>query len=235
MNIAICDDELFCREELLRYIKESPVSETLEVDVYENGYGIIQSFVYGNMYDIVFMDICLGGENGIEIAKSIKDRWPKTLVIFMSSYQDYYREVAETDSFGFITKPLSKKNVHSRLKQAIDRIYRTTKRLYQFTYKGNTTVIDLNEVCYISSFYRFITFKMTNNEEHGFYAKLDEVFEEVFEIYPYFAQIHKSFIVNLMHVTNFTKNWVEMGEHILKITPKYYTNFKYKMEYKRLY
>lgn len=57
-----------------------------------------------NAFDIVYMDIEVGKNNGIDMAKILKEIDPKSLIIYMSGFDTYYVPLANAEPFRFIYK-----------------------------------------------------------------------------------------------------------------------------------
>ena len=57
-------------------------------------------------FDMVFSDVVMPGMNGIEMAKTIRQRHPGLPVLLVSGYSDYFAEVG-MQGFELIQKPYS--------------------------------------------------------------------------------------------------------------------------------
>ena len=113
MNILAVDDEplmLWQLTENLKRIFEKPeyrvsgfdeVDDVMEwLDAQEKG-----SIAYA------FLDIKLRGMSGIELAKDIRERSPKTKVIFCTAYSDYAMEAFSVHAVGYLLKPVSEGDI----------------------------------------------------------------------------------------------------------------------------
>ena len=71
MKVAVCDDNReFCEKErttIKDVFKQYFQGEDCQVDIYNDGQTIINNYP-GNAYDMVFLDLELGDENGFDIA-----------------------------------------------------------------------------------------------------------------------------------------------------------------------
>jgi DNA-binding NarL/FixJ family response regulator len=66
--------------------------------------------------DVIFMDIHMPRQNGLEATKEIKNRWPSTKVFLLSMDSgEFYYKNAQEFSDGFITKSSMKKALLSVL------------------------------------------------------------------------------------------------------------------------
>ena len=79
----------------------------MQVQCYASGTKMLKEFEKEE-FDILIMDIELpddGTDNGMTISQRIKDRFPDTILIFVSGY-NYYRELVNFEPFRFIPKPI---------------------------------------------------------------------------------------------------------------------------------
>ena len=103
MTVAICDDNQDVVNVIEKALKEYK-GEVLEVISFTKGEDLIE-YIKSNKIDIAYMDIDLNSfRTGMEIGKKIKQMQETILIIFMSSYQIYYREIANAEPFRYIDK-----------------------------------------------------------------------------------------------------------------------------------
>ena len=59
-------------------------------------------------FDVAVVDLMLPGTNGIQVARLVRDRHPRTRVVLMSAYHLSERQLARADcgATGFVPKPL---------------------------------------------------------------------------------------------------------------------------------
>lgn len=109
MRIAICDDELFYVQNIMERIKSYEFHDTKPtiIDGYTNGNELIDAFRI-EPYDLVFLDIELDdSQNGIELAKMIKDIKANCIFIFITAYHYYLPESMWIGADLFIDKPIN--------------------------------------------------------------------------------------------------------------------------------
>ena len=71
MFIAICDDSKVDAEKIRFSLMD--ITDDLEMKYFPTGVELIDSVKKGNAYSIIFQDIFLENENGMDIAKAVKD------------------------------------------------------------------------------------------------------------------------------------------------------------------
>jgi DNA-binding LytR/AlgR family response regulator len=231
MEILICDDMPLFSHSLSRYIKEYDFSEEeVNITCFDSGKEVLNYLDHSTLSDLIFMDICLGKENGIDIATTIKKIFPYSLVVFTSYFDNFYHEMVNVEPFGFIKKPVEKKSIFNVLDRALARLNTSIRKFFYLDFKGATYRVDLNQVIYIYSDNRTVHLKLKNGHEYSFYDKLDTVYEKVSAIHPYLARINKSYIVNIMHVTKYTAQYVFIDDLDFKRSKNFDKDFNYKMK-----
>ena len=68
-----------------------------------------------NTCDIAFLDIELGSMNGIELGKRLKERNPKTNLIFVTGYLNYAVSAYALHASGYLSKPASPEAIRVEL------------------------------------------------------------------------------------------------------------------------
>lgn len=68
-----------------------------------------------NTCDIAFLDIELGSMNGIELGKRLKERNPKTNLIFVTGYLNYAVSAYALHASGYLSKPASQEAIRVEL------------------------------------------------------------------------------------------------------------------------
>lgn len=180
--------------------------------------------------DVCFLDINLQSQvNGIDIAKLIKDINYHTLIVFMTSYDNYFADMVQVEPFRFLQKPFEYKNfyeifvaVDKRIKQQI----LDHKCNYKYKINGITFLVDLNNIIYVSSYKRKIILCGKNGDTTEFYGKLDIVEKEIKSLTDKFIRISKSYLFNRDYIENVGKNSVSVHGINYKVSPKYKDNIK---------
>lgn len=227
-TVILCDDNIeFCNlvEKLLK--KYEKKYEITIVKFYEGGQ--LLEYCRDNKFDILILDIELGAENGLEIAKILKNINPKSLTIYISAYDKYYKDMVQAEPFHFVKKdtsniPKLEKNLADSLLAAINRLnYRDE---YTFIFNKISYTIGLYKVKYFCSIGRTIQIcGDIGSVPCKFYYKMDKLTEELQEIDDNFVRISKSYIVNINYVKIYSKRQIIVDNKVLSVTSKYRSNF----------
>lgn len=72
-------------------------------------------FAESNRIALAFLDIEMRKMNGLDLCRKLLEINPRTNVVFLTSYMEYSFNAWDTGAYGFLMKPLSKKDVEKQL------------------------------------------------------------------------------------------------------------------------
>lgn len=87
-------------------------------------------------FDIIFMDIDLPSANGIQLAKEVLEKYPRTNIIYITGYEKYAMESYETNASTFLLKPVTKKAIQKALDHLRFPISSITDEMIKAEYSG---------------------------------------------------------------------------------------------------
>lgn len=232
MKIAICDDEKEIRKEIKNYINS--FDNSITVLEFESGNTLLE---YEQKIDILFLDICMGELNGIQTAKKLRQRGNNAIIVFVTGIEDYVFQAFDVSAFNYLLKPIDNAKFFEVLNKAINKIKSFENELLKeqpsilIKIGTATQKIFLNEILFIEVFNRKIIIHK-QNDEIEFYGKLKE-FENA--LGKNFIRSHRSYIVNLMYVSVYSRDsaTLEDGTTILLAKQKYEEFVKKFMEYNK--
>lgn len=83
-------------------------AEKVEMYFFQNGSELLKE-EHPKMH-ILFMDIEMPGESGIDLAMEVNRKWPECRIIYLTNYWSYAMDVYETHHVYYIVKENSRKN-----------------------------------------------------------------------------------------------------------------------------
>ena len=117
INIAICDDEKKDIAQLKSILKEvmDKYSVNYDIQEYESGESLMQA---ESFFHLIFLDIVMNGENGIEIGKHIHRKHRDVKIIFQTNFGQYCKEAMNrSHAFAFLEKPLKAPAVEEQIRE----------------------------------------------------------------------------------------------------------------------
>lgn len=110
IRILIADDHKMFRDGLKEILNKE--KNILLVDEAENGFEVLEK-TEKKKFDVVLMDIDMGGTNGVKATKELLTKLPSTKVLVLSMYSDskYIMSMLEAGAKGYILKNAGKEEV----------------------------------------------------------------------------------------------------------------------------
>ena len=228
MIIGICDDMPAVVQELAEmveaFFRDKPVSPT--VKTFCSGSELL---AYPEEIDILFLDIELGDHNALDLVKAYRSKYRNTLLIMVTSYEQYLDDAMDLNIFRYIDKPVRVARINSALERAIERF--DNSRLCVRDNENKTHHIDKKDIVYIESYLRHVLVNTssqtitTNSSLKEWRAKVSDT--------SYFASPHNSYIVNLNYIKLFsrTKITLSVGDKTVDIP----VSSRHQPDFKRSY
>ncbi|MBL7918950.1 MAG: response regulator transcription factor [Bacteroidia bacterium] len=230
LNCLIVEDEPLAAKIIEDYVSQLPGLKLKSIcgDVISAGEKLRTEKI-----DIIFLDINLPKINGLEFAKSINNKYS---IIITTAYHQYALEGFNLNVTDYLLKPIE----FSRFVQAINKVYTQNssrenignkeideRKFYFFVADKKRHKIFFDEILYVESLKDYV--KVQTGERSVVTKFQIGEMEELLKGQNFF-RIHKSFIVNLNHLTAFNANEIEIGKINLPIGRTYAELFKRQME-----
>lgn len=149
IRIALCDDSdmerRIIRNMINQYIKEHEYS--VQVEEFSSGDALLKGDVIS--FDLMILDIYMGGLNGIDTAKELLRIHPKGKIIFCSSSNEFAEESYEVEAFRYLVKPISME----KLQQCLDKFFQIyhDKKVLEFKYQRTGRMMLIKDVMWIEA------------------------------------------------------------------------------------
>ncbi|WP_027296049.1 LytR/AlgR family response regulator transcription factor [Robinsoniella sp. KNHs210] len=217
LNIAICDDDILITGELdtmLQMISKRRFID-IETEVYWSGEEIATAVQQGNRFDIIYLDIEMGVENGITSAKEIRKYDSNVCIIYVTSHEEQVLESFEVRPFQFLVKPVNEKQIESSFINAYDSIS-CNDFYFRYNYQRANHKILLRDILYFESNKRKVSI-VTETEVFEVYGKLNEIEQNLKKSKMTFLRVHQSFLVNYKYIVAQAYDFIELDNK--KIIP----------------
>ena len=218
MKIAICDDskiDLMLSAMLIKnYFKSK--SRSCCIETYDSGDSIISDIKNGECYDIIFMDIYIGNELGINVAKQLRELGYGNILIFSTVTDEYAVEGYSVKANGYLVKPYSQSGISAVLDGILQ--YHADETL-EVRCRSTVRYIPFRDIFYIESCNNRCVVH-TDKEEITIYKKLDDIRLSLIDNSSRFLRCHRSYIVNMDHIVAAEENFLLDNGDIVLIKAK---------------
>lgn len=156
-----------------------------------------------NNCDLIFLDIEINEENGIEIGKEIRKRNSDARIIIISNYSKYLIDGYKIQAERYFLKPIKQDEFNIEFENVIDRYLREYDGI--FDEKILKKKIYFKDIIYVEFIERKTKIHLLNSKEIITPYPLKH-WEDILKEEYFFAKPHKSFIINLQYISGFSKN-----------------------------
>lgn len=220
IKIAICDDEPKFVGTIQTYLENISNDYHYELDIqtYFSGEFLVKDYQAGETFDLIYLDIEMQGMDGIETAKWIRDNDYYVLIVYISSHEEYLRQLFEAEPFRFLQKPVDFSSFLSVFLQAQKRILQQQNNFYCFKFGKNMIKVLCRDILYFESAGRKVIVH-TLHREYTYYDKINNIEDHLKD--QRFIRIHKAYLVNMDNVEAFQYERVALTDGtILNISEK---------------
>lgn len=223
ISIGVCDDDNLIREKLKKILEK----ESKDFKIYEFKCGE-ELLKFNRKLDILFLDIDMGGINGIETGKEIRKKDKELKIIYLTSFSDYTHLAFRVHAFGYLTKPFKEEDIINELKEALEyKVKEENEEELEFITIEGIIRLKPKDIYYFEYFDRKVNI-VTKKKDYLIKDKITRIID-VMEEYN-FCSPHKSFTVNLFYVKCIKGYEIcMMNEDIIPLSQKKSKEFRDKL------
>ncbi len=209
ISVMLVEDEEGIRKLLNKIIEKKPGFEVVaESDNLANAVTLFMK----KKPEVVFLDIEINGDSGLECAKIIADLEPKTKIIFATAHTEYMSDAFEVYAFDYILKPFNIERVNRTLERIegfkqnqepdsseLDKIVKYEKGLEKLLVKGKESMsfVDIKDIILVQR-ENGSTVIYTKSDSFVTSASLSDVEAKLDK--EQFLRSHKSYIINVSQI-----------------------------------
>ena len=162
--------------------------------------------------DVVLMDVEMPQMTGVECARLIQDRDPRTVIIFATAHEEYMKSAFEVYAFDYLVKPFKVERALETLRRvrerlggeltpqaaAIPQVTKPAARRLVVHHREGASFLDLTSIILIQREERATVIYTEDGQRYVTQDSLGEMDERLPD--DMFFRTHKSYIVSLSHI-----------------------------------
>ncbi len=223
LKIAICDDEAYYLDQIEKYTRENLTkvgAGEIEITTFSSGKELLDEEAYLAQCHILFLDINMQDQNGVDVAHQVKMKYPDIYLVFVTAYMDYVLMGYQVEAFRFLLKDNLEDMMRECIPSLLQRMKKDDARL-NITIGGGQVLdekksLRIKDIIYVESFQHKMCYHLVS-EKKPVYEKSGNLSEIEQKLAKHgFCRIHKSYLVNMKMVENVEryKVWLETGESL---------------------
>lgn len=211
IKIACCDDDSSILDELHKYLAGYRKERGLVVDYvqFNSPLELIAEIERGARYDILFMDVMMPGENGIDTATEIRNYDRNLKIIFLTSSTEYAVQSYDVGAYYYQLKPLCEERLFKLMDDVLLQCEKERFSSLVMRCKNGITRIEVSGIEYCEVTHRTLLIHLTSGNVLESIGSLDELSRQL-EVYGGFVRPHRSYLVNLEYVQSISYRAVTM-------------------------
>jgi len=216
IRCIIVDDEPLAREGLADYINKSAFLSL--VGDFKNT-ASAREFLTEHPVDLVFLDISMPGQNGLEFLESMSD---PPQVIFTTAHREYAADSYELNAVDYLLKPIA----FERFLKAVNKVYtllskektRPDEKEYFFVKVDGVIVkVLLADILYIEGMKDYVRIHRDKKSTLIVLVSLKQMEEQ---LPAGFIRVHRSFIIPEGRVDAIEGNVLKIADHEIPMAPQ---------------
>lgn len=215
-TIAVVEDDETAMERLVSLIGSHPLNakHTFRIERYPNAYEFLEAFKCN--FDLLFLDIQLGGISGMEAARRVREKDGQVLIVFVTSMGQYAVESYDVQACDFILKPVDTGSFSMKF----DRVCRllehnANEECLTVSSRFGAKKMKIADISYVESSNHTIIYHLPD-ENFSTRDVMDRV-EERLEKY-HFVRCNSGYLVNLKYVEGYFGDYITVKGESLKIS-----------------
>ena len=211
IKIAFCDDDmevLHQMNELLdRYRVER--NEDITYAAFQSPFELLTEIEKGIRPDILFLDVVMPGQNGMDVAKEIRQYDTNMKIIFLTSSPEFAVESYSVGAYFYQLKPIWEESFFRLMDAVLAECEKKKKNSLILRSKDGITRIDLQQLEYCEVLGRKLLFHLENGAVLESAGSLDDLAGQLMQ-YSNFFRPHRSFPVNMEYIQNISSRSIKM-------------------------
>lgn len=211
IKVAFCDDDLSVLSNIMVLLDQYRTEHKREIEcaVFHSPLELLVEMEKGMRWDVLFLDVLMPGEDGIHVAKEIRQYDNVVKIIFLTSSPDFAVESYAVGAYFYQMKPVCAEDFF----RLMDSLIRECEKAQQYSLvlccKSGIARIDLNRLEYCEVIGRTLRFYLDDGNVMESTGSLDELCGKLAR-YENFLRPHRSFLVNMEHIKNISYKTITM-------------------------
>lgn len=212
-QIAICDDqpnELEKTQTLLAAYRQMHPECRFAVRSYSSMETLLFELENMNPFDLLLLDICMPGKNGIEGAREMRQNGYEGPIVFLTASREYAADVYDLNALQYLLKPVDESRFFGVLEKVFGVVREERRRYLALRADREVRRIALRNIRYCESQNQYQIVYLAFGEKLRVRMTQAELYNAVCE-HPDFVRVGSTYIVNLGYVDSLNAKEIKLS------------------------
>jgi len=212
MHIALVDDLEADRRLLERELRSfcaGRLEQPGAVTAFSSAEALLARFE-ADLYNLVFLDICMDGMDGIQLARRLREADPRLLIVFVTTSREYAFEAFPVHPFDYLVKPYSRGELYRVLEEAL-RVLAAADKTIAVRVSRETVEIPVRKLCAAVARGHNVELRLAGHDPLYTTMTFAEVQEKLAGD-PRFLLCNRGILVNMEQVLTLTDELVRLKD-----------------------
>ena len=211
IKIAFCDDEMEVLHQMNELLDHYRVERNEDITnaAFQSPFELLTEIEKGIRPDLLFLDVVMPEQNGMDVAKEIRQYDTNVKIIFLTSSPEFAVESYTVGAYFYQLKPIWEESFFRLMDSVLSECEKKKKNSLILRSKDGITRIDLQQLEYCEVLGRKLLFHLENGAVLEGAGSLDDLAGQLMQ-YSNFFRPHRSFLVNMEYIQNISSRSIKM-------------------------
>ena len=211
IKIAFCDDDMEVLHQMNELLDRYQVerNEDITYAAFQSPFELLTEIEKGIRPDILFLDVVMPGQNGMDVAKEIRQYDTNMKIIFLTSSPEFAVESYSVGAYFYQLKPIWEESFFRLMDSVLSECEKKKKNSLILRSKDGITRVNLQQLEYCEVLGRKLLFHLENGAVLEGAGSLDDLAGQLMQ-YSNFFRPHRSFLVNMEYIQNISSRSIKM-------------------------
>lgn len=212
IKAAFCDDDPVVREEMGVLFEKYCETRSQEIvyAMFGSPLEVLEEIEKGMRWDILFLDVLMPGQNGIDVAKEIRQHDTDIKIIFLTSSAEFAVESYTVGAYFYQMKPVCERQFFELMDSVVASCEKARQGSLLLFAKSGIRRIELEKIEYCEVMGRTLLFHMENGDIFEGSGGMDELCKKLLP-YGNFLRPHRSYLVNMEYIQSISYKMIVMS------------------------
>ena len=212
IKAAFCDDDINALSEMQVFFDQYRRERNREIlyTAFHSPIELMAEIERGTRFDVLFLDILMPGENGLETAAEIRAYDRNVKIIFLTSSPEFAVQSYTVEAYFYQLKPLRWESFSRVMDSALEKCEQEQETGLILRCKSGITRLDLRHLEFCEVIHRTLLFHLSSGKVLESTGSLDELSRRLAPL-GCFLRPHRSYLIHLGYVQSISYRAVTLS------------------------